>query len=82
MGAFWTDLQIALQFNAIQHRAAIITFAPQPFGHLTLVVTVSADAGGNEFFVPAHGEINMLLATEKHGKTRKKMEEIDNTICR
>ena len=54
MAAFGTDLQIALQLDAIQHRSAFLALAPQAFGNLVLVAAVGADAGGNEFFVPAH----------------------------
>ena len=54
MAAFGTNLQIALQFDPIQHRPAFLALAPQAFGNLVLVAAVGADAGGNEFFVPAH----------------------------
>ncbi len=57
MAAFGTDLQVALQFGAVKHRAAFLALVPKSFGNLMLVAAVGANSRWDQFFVPTHNDI-------------------------
>ena len=54
MAALRADVQIALDFGAVQHRIAGRTFGPEPFGDRARAA-LGLDARGDDSFEPGHG---------------------------